>query len=115
MDKLMMVEKEIVSSIKTKYPDFGCGDIIKVYYKIKEKDKVRIHPIEGIVIKIQGSMNRRSFTVRRTAYGEAYEVTIPFYSPNIDAIELVRESRRRPRRKKLYYLRGRGGKKSSLA
>ena len=64
MDKLMMTEKELKEAAKKDYPEFGAGDIIKVYYKIKEKDKERLHPVEGIVMKIQGEMHRRSFTVR---------------------------------------------------
>lgn len=114
MDKLMMVEKELKEALKKEYPKFRQGDIIKVYYKIREKDKTRLHPVEGVVIKVQGAMHRKSFTVRRTAYGEAYEVTFPYYSPNIDKIEVVKEGRRRPRRRRLYYLRGRVGKKATL-
>ena len=114
MDKLMAVEKEILEGMKNEYPDFRQGDIIKVYYKIKEKDKERLHPVEGIVIKIQGAMHRKSFTLRRIGYGQAYEVTFPYFSPNIDSIELIKKSKRRARRKKLYYLRGRIGKKAML-
>ncbi|MBU1122270.1 MAG: 50S ribosomal protein L19 [Candidatus Omnitrophota bacterium] len=114
MDKLLMVEKELKESLKRDYPDFKQGDIIKVYYKIKEKDKERLHPIEGIVLKIQGAMHRKSFTLRRIAYGQAFEVTIPYYTPNIGKIDLVKKSRRQPRRKRLYYLRDRVGKKAML-
>ena len=115
MDKLMMVEKELKSSMKKDYPEFRAGDLIKVFYKIREKDKVRLHPVEGIVIKIQGAMHRKSFTLRRSAYGQAYEVTFPYYSPNIEKIEVSKKARRRPRRAKLYYLRGRVGKKATMA
>lgn len=115
MDKLMMVEKEMKEAMKREFPVFGPGDIIKVFYKIREKDKTRLHPVEGIVIKTQGAMHRKSFTVRRIAYGEAYEVTFPYYSPNIDKIELTKKARRRPRRSKLYYLRNRLGKKAVTA
>ncbi|UCD15984.1 MAG: 50S ribosomal protein L19 [Candidatus Omnitrophota bacterium] len=114
MDKLLMVEKELKEGMKRDYPEFKQGDIIKIYYKIKEKDKERIHPIEGVVIKIHGAMHRKSFTIRRIAYGEAYEVTIPYYTPNISKIDVVKRSRRKPRRKRLYYLRGRVGKKATL-
>jgi len=113
MDKLFMVEKELKESLKKDYPEFSAGDIIKVYYQIKEKDKVRLHPVEGVVIKIQGAMNRKSFTVRRQAYGEAYEVSFPYYSPKIEKIELIKKAGRRPRRKRLYYLRGRVGRQAS--
>lgn len=114
MDKLMAVERELKDVYKKDYPSFSQGDIIKVYYKIKEKDKERLHPIEGIVIKIQGAMHRKSFTIRRISYGESYEVAFPYYSPNIEKIEVIRKSRRRPRRKKLYYLRERIGRKAML-
>ncbi|MFH1519161.1 MAG: 50S ribosomal protein L19 [Candidatus Omnitrophota bacterium] len=115
MDKLMMVEKELKDALKKEYPGFKQGDIIKIYYKIREKDKIRLHPVEGVVIKIQGAMHRKSFTVRRIAYGEAYEVTFPYYSPNIDRIEMIKSGRRNPRRKRLYYLRKKIGKKALLA
>ena len=114
MDKLMLVEKELKEVLKKDYPEFRQGDIIKVYYKIREKDKIRLHPVEGVVIKIQGAMHRKSFTVRRIAYGQAYEVTFPYYSPNIDKIMMTKKGRRRPRRKRLYYLRERVGKKATI-
>jgi large subunit ribosomal protein L19 len=110
MDKLMMVENEILSQMKKDYPQFQQGDIIKVYYKIKEKDKERLHPLEGIVIKLQGARHKRAFTLRRIGYGEAFEVTFPYYSPRIQKIEMVKQGRRKPRRKRLYYLRERIGK-----
>ena len=112
MDKLLVVEKELKEKLKKDYPEFSQGDIVKVFYKIREKDKVRLHPVEGVVIKLQGAMHRKSFTVRRIAYGESYEVTFPYYTPNIAKIDVVKKGLRRSRRKKLYYLRGRVGKKA---
>ncbi len=114
MIKLAQVEKELFDQFKRDYPAFRQGDMIKVYYKIKEKDKERIHPIEGVVIKIQGALHRKSFTLRRISFGEAYEVTFPYYSPNIDKIEVVKPTRRKPRRARIYYLRKRIGKKAFL-
>ncbi|UCG35904.1 MAG: 50S ribosomal protein L19 [Candidatus Omnitrophota bacterium] len=110
----MIVEEQLRKNLNKEYPEFNQGDIVKVYYKIKEKERERIHPVEGIVIRTKGSMQKRSFTVRRLAYGEAYEVTFPYYSPHIDKVEVVKKSRRRPRRAKLYYLRRRAGKKAAL-
>ncbi|MDD4294944.1 MAG: 50S ribosomal protein L19 [Candidatus Omnitrophica bacterium] len=115
MNKVEMFEQKLKETLKKDYPEFSAGDIVKVYYKIRERDKVRLHPIEGIVLKMQGQMHRKSFTLRRIAYGQAYEVTMPYYSPNIDKIELTKKTRRRPRRSKLYYLRGRVGKKAMMA
>ncbi|MBN3039585.1 MAG: 50S ribosomal protein L19 [Candidatus Omnitrophica bacterium] len=108
------MEKELKNSLKKDYPEFKQGDVIKVFYKVREKDKIRLHPVEGVIIKIKGAMHRKSFTVRRTAYGQSYEVTFPYFSPNIQKIDLIKESRRRPRRSRLHYLRGRVGKKSVL-
>jgi large subunit ribosomal protein L19 len=115
MDTLLVVEQELKEALKKDYPEFKQGDVIKVFYKIREKDKVRLHPVEGIVIKLQGAMHRKSFTVRRIAYGESYEVTFPYYSPNISKIEVTKKGRRKPRRKRLYYLRDRVGKKAMAA
>jgi large subunit ribosomal protein L19 len=115
MDKLVMVEQEMLVALKKDYPEFRSGDTIKVFYKIKEKDKERLHPIEGIILKLQGEMHRKTFTLRRIAYGEAYEVTFPYYTPNIAKIEVVKKTTRDPRRSKLYYLRERLGKQAVAA
>ncbi|MDD5584686.1 MAG: 50S ribosomal protein L19 [Candidatus Omnitrophica bacterium] len=115
MDKLVMAEKEMLTNLKKDYPAFHQGDIINVHYRIREKDKERIQHLEGIIIKIQGEMHRKSFTLRRIAYGEAYEISFPYYSPNIAKIEVVKKSAKTPRRKKLYYLRDKMGKQAMLA
>lgn len=115
MKKFTEIEQEMAQSLKKDYPEFGPGDMVKVYYTIKEKDKERLHPIEGIVIKTQGALHRRTFTLRRISFGEPFEVTFPYCSPLIKKIEVVKETRRRPRRKRLYYLRGRVGKKAMSA
>ncbi len=115
VDKMVMIEKAMCESLKKDYPEFVAGDTIKVFYKIKETDRERLHPIEGIIIKTQGEMQRKTFTLRRVAYGEAYEVTFPYYTPNIAKIEVVKKSARDPRRSKLYYLRTRLGKQAVAA
>jgi large subunit ribosomal protein L19 len=115
MNKLMMVEKEIKESLKKDYPQFSPGDIIKVHYTIREKDKERAQPIEGVVIKVQGELHRKSFTLRRISYGEAYEVTFPYYSPNIAKIEIEKKVAKTPRRGRLYYLRERIGRQAMAA
>ena len=115
MEKLLEVEKSLKEEFKKDYPEFKAGDIIKVFYKIRDKEKIRLHPVEGVVIKIQGAMHRKSFTARRISYGQAYEVTFPYYSPNIEKIEVIKKSRRRPRRARLFYLRDRLGKKAVIA
>jgi large subunit ribosomal protein L19 len=115
MDKMLEIEKGLLEACKKDYPEFSAGDTVKVYYRVKEKDKERLHPIEGIVLKMQGEMHRKTFTLRRIISGEAYEIAFPYYTPNIAKIELVKKVARQPRRAKLYYLRARLGKQAVAA
>ena len=82
--------------------EFRPGDTVRVYVKIKEKDKERIQAFEGIVIrKKKGPPG--SFTVRKASYGVGVERTFPLNFPGIDRIEV--RKRGRVRRARLYYLR----------
>ncbi|MFH1458481.1 MAG: 50S ribosomal protein L19 [Candidatus Omnitrophota bacterium] len=109
MDKIKMIEAEFT---KKEIPKFGVGDTIKVLVKIPEgPDRVRLHPFEGVVIAKQGSGLRGSFTVRKVSSGEGIERVFPTYSPSIERIEVVRLGK--VRRAKLYYLRGKVGKKAT--
>ena len=67
-------------------PAFDVGDTIKMKIKVKEADKIRIHPFEGIVIKKTGQGITAAFTVRKIAFGEGVERTFPVDSPVIDKI-----------------------------
>ena len=90
--------------------EFRSGDRIKVYYKIKEGDKSRVQPYEGLVIAIKGQdLQSKTFTVRKIGNKEiGVERIFPLQSPNIDKIEIMQ--RGNVRRAKLYYLRDRIGK-----
>ena len=90
------------------YPNFKVGDTIKVYYKIKEGDKERIQPFEGVVIRIRGGGLDKTFTLRKESYGVGIERIFPYYSPNIEKIEVVKIGK--VRRAKLYFLRDLKGK-----
>lgn len=82
--------------------DFRSGDEVKVYVKIKEKDRERISAFEGIVIrKKKGPQG--SFTVRKISHGIGVERTFPLNSPRLDRVEV--KKRGRGRRARLYYLR----------
>ena len=93
-------------------PAFNVGDTIKMKIKVKEADKMRIHPFEGTVIKKTGQGSGAAFTVRKIAFGEGVERTFPINSPVIDKIEVVAKGL--IHRSKLYYLRDRLGKKSRV-
>jgi len=55
--------------IKHKEVEFGIGDRIKVFQRIKEGDKTRVAFFDGMVLAIKGETGRKMFTVRRI--GEA--------------------------------------------
>ena len=112
-NRLFEVEKDMQTSLTKEYPAFRVGDTLKVTYKIQEKDKSRLHSIEGIVIKQQGAMHRQSFTIRRISYGKGMEVTFPLFSPVLDSIVITQKPKRKPRRSRLYYLRGRVGRRAT--
>ncbi len=67
---------------------------------------------EGVVIKRQGHGVRETFTVRKQSFGVGVERTFPLHSPKIERIEVA--ARGDVRRAKLYYLRGRVGKRARV-
>ncbi len=93
---------------RKEYPNFKVGDTVKVHYRIKEGDRERIQPFEGVVIRIRGSGADKTFTVRKESYGVGIERIFPYYSPNIERIEIVKIGK--VRRAKLYFLRELRGK-----
>jgi len=99
------IEKE---QIKRQMPAFNVGDIIKVFAKIKEGDKERLQPFEGIVISKKGGSNKETFTVRRVFQDVGVERIFPLHSPKIESIKLI--STGKVRRAKLFYLRDSTGK-----
>ena len=94
--------------LKQDIPSFKVGDGVRVHTKVREGDKERIQIFAGIVIARKGGGVNEAFTVRRISYGEGVERVFPLHSPNVDKIEVDRESV--PMRARLYYLRGRKGK-----
>jgi len=94
-------------------PDFQPGDLLKVSVKVVEGERERIQMFEGLCIARSNAGLHSSFTVRKISYGEGVERVFPLYSPNVAGIEVVR--RGRVRRAKLYYLRGRTGKRARIA
>lgn len=84
--------------------DIRTGDTVRVYQKIKEKDKVRLQVFEGIVLaRKHGTEAGATFTVRRNTGGFGVEKIFPLYSPAIEKIEVVKRSK--VRRAKLYFIR----------
>src|SRR5687767_13477212 len=110
MDAANFVHEQLTG--KKDFPAFKPGDNITVNYKIIEGNKERIQSFKGDVIKKQGSGHTASFTVRKISDGIGVERVFPFYSPNIDSIELNKAGQ--VRRAKLFYQRKRSGKSARI-
>jgi large subunit ribosomal protein L19 len=96
-----------------KVPRFEPGDRVRVHFQVVEGTRRRTQVFEGIVIARQGSGARETFTVRKQSFGVGVERTFPVHSPKIERLEVV--ARGDVRRAKLYYLRGRVGKRARVA
>ncbi len=94
-------------------PEFRAGDTVRVGVKVIEGTRSRVQNFEGVVIARSNRSINSNFTVRKLSFGEGVERVFPLYSPNIDSITVVR--RGVVRRAKLYYLRGRTGKRARIA
>ena len=104
--------KHVESKFLKKLPDFKVGDVIKMKVKVQEADKVRLHPFEGTVIRMSGSGMNATFTVRKISFGEGVERIFPYHSPVIDDLKVI--SHGKVNRARLYYLRGRIGKRAGV-
>ncbi len=93
-------------------PRFKAGDTVRVHFQVIEGARRRVQVFEGIVLKRQGSGARETFTVRKQSFGVGVERTFPLHSPKIEKIEVVAIGD--VSRAKLYYLRGRVGKKARV-
>jgi large subunit ribosomal protein L19 len=93
-------------------PIFKAGDTVRVHFKVIEGQRQRIQVFEGIVLKRQGAGARETFTVRKQSFGVGVERTFPLHSPKIEKIEV--QAIGDVRRAKLYYLRGKVGKKARV-
>jgi large subunit ribosomal protein L19 len=107
------LENFLKSQLKKDLPDIRPGDTVRVYQKIKEKDKERIQIFEGLVLaRKHGRGITSTITVRKVISGIGVERVFPIHSPTIEKIEVI--NRGKVRRAKLYYLRKAKGKKARL-
>lgn len=108
--------KETILSYGVKdrnFPEFTIGDVIVIEQRIKEGDKERLQAFEGAVIAMNNNGVASTVTVRKIgANAVAVEKIIPYYSPLVASIKVVREGR--VRRAKLYYLRNRVGRAAQV-
>jgi large subunit ribosomal protein L19 len=100
--------------LKSDLEDLRVGDDVQVHFRIVEGERERIQLVRGTVMRIRkGAGANATFTVRRIAtHGIGVERTFPLHSPRIEKIEVLRHAH--VRRAKLYFLRGRQGKRARL-
>jgi large subunit ribosomal protein L19 len=115
MNLIQQLEAEAIEQLsggKT-IPEFRAGDTLRIGVRVVEGERTRVQNFEGVCIARSNRGMGSNFTVRKMSFGEGVERVFPLYSPNIDSITVVR--RGVVRRAKLYYLRGRTGKRARIA
>jgi len=114
MGLIQELEAEAIAAFNEtkKIPEFRPGDTLRVGVRVVEGERTRVQNYEGVCIARSNRGINSNFTVRKMSFGEGVERVFPLYSPNVESIEVVR--RGAVRRAKLYYLRGRTGKRARI-
>jgi large subunit ribosomal protein L19 len=107
-----IIEELERAQLRSGIPRFKAGDTVRVHFQVIEGERRRVQVFEGVVIKRQGAGVRETFTVRKQSFGVGVERTFPLHSPKIERIEVGAIGD--VNRAKLYYLRGRVGKKARV-
>jgi len=112
---IQTLEAEAVEALTQgkEIPAFRAGDTLRVGVRVVEGTRTRTQNFEGVCIARSNRGINSNFTVRKMSFGEGVERVFPLYSPNVESVTVVR--RGVVRRAKLYYLRGRTGKRARIA
>lgn len=89
--------------LRKELPELRPGQVVRVWYRTEEKEKKKLSTYQGVVIAVSGSGASKTFTIRNVLSGVGVEWIIPYNSPRIERIEIIKDTR--ARRAKLYYLR----------
>lgn len=107
-----IIDELEAEQLKTDVPEFGPGDTVLVQVRVKEGERERLQPFEGVVIGKRNRGLNSAFTLRKTSSGEGVERVFQTHSPLVAEIKVKR--RGDVRRAKLYYLRERSGKSARI-
>ena len=97
---------------KHNYTHIRAGDTVKVYYRVVEGERQRTQQIQGVVMWMTRNGANANITIRRVIDGIGVERTFLLNSPRLENIEVIREGK--VRRAKLFYQRGRTGRKARI-
>ncbi len=107
-----ILKAAVAAHLKADPPKVEIGDTVRVHIRIKEGTRERVQVFEGLVIAKKHGGISETFTVRRVSYGIGVEKVFPVHAPNLVRVEVMRHGH--VRRAKLYYLRGRVGKRAKV-
>jgi large subunit ribosomal protein L19 len=110
------IKKFLDHFLKKDLPEIRPGDLVRIWWKIKEvkrgdkkKKEEKVQPFEGTVIaKKHGKGISSTITLRSIIEGVGVERIFPLHSPLIKKIEII--AKRKARRAKLYYIREKSAK-----
>lgn len=88
------------------------GDTVRVYYRVVEGERVRTQQLQGVVMWMTRSGPNANITIRRVIQGIGVERTFLLNSPRLERIDVVRQGK--VRRARLYYQRGRTGRRARI-
>lgn len=108
MDIRELVEPKMNENI----PQLSPGDTVRLSLRVREGERERLQRFQGMVIRIRRGVDGGRFTVRRVTSGVGVEYTLPFQSPLIENVEVLRKGK--ARRARLYYMRGLSAKRARL-
>ncbi len=103
-----LIEAFEAEQLKADLPEIFVGDTVRVGVRIREGNKERIQPYEGVVIAMRHGGLNATITVRRIFQGIGVERVFLLHSPQVASVKV--ERRGKVRRAKLFYLRDRVGK-----
>jgi len=98
--------------MKPELPEMNVGDTVRVTVRVKEGNRERNQAFDGTIIAKKHGGISETITVRRISNGVGCEKVFPVHSPTIVSVDTLR--RGKVRRAKLYYLRGRVGKRAKV-
>lgn len=95
-----------------RYQHVRPGDTVRVYYRVVEGERVRTQQLQGVVMWMTRSGPNANITIRRVIQGIGVERTFLLNSPRLERIDVVRQGK--VRRARLYYQRGRTGRRARI-